>query len=295
MPAHETILNNQEKEWIMKQRVTRLTDNKEIQIYPMGAEKYLSHALFASQMKSYNIRTDIENKHVLVIPGHGNSSFLFAQAGAKSITIYDKDPVTIAWIKAFKKYYHYRECVGSTSYPSIGELLTALTSWYPPLVSLPFGKISNMLFWSLHPDSLRRVYIHYMLSLIKQAVQSNVKHDFELQKNIQFHVGTIDDIKISKKQIFDTAFIPYLLGVQNGIESEEDIVNSINKLITLIPNARIIITPSQNTKEFYITGKRYFVTTPYPSIQSIPKLNPFIINVNKRWFRKLGLVVLGSP
>lgn len=230
-----------------------------------------------------------------MIPGHGNSSFLFAQAGAKSITIYDKDPVTIAWIKAFKKYYHYRECVGSTSYPSIGELLTALTSWYPPLVSLPFGKISNMLFWSLHPDSLRRVYIHYMLSLIKQAVQSNVKHDFELQKNIQFHVGTIDDIKISKKQIFDTAFIPYLLGVQNGIESEEDIVNSINKLITLIPNARIIITPSQNTKEFYITGKRYFVTTPYPSIQSIPKLNPFIINVNKRWFRKLGLVVLGSP
>lgn len=109
MPVHETILSKQEKKWISERRVTRLSDNKEVQIYPMGAERYLSTMLFENKKGRYNIKADIEGKDVLVIPGYGNSGFLFAHAGAKSITVYDKDPVTVAWIKAFRKYYHYRE------------------------------------------------------------------------------------------------------------------------------------------------------------------------------------------
>ncbi len=109
MSAHETILSKQEKKWISERRVTRLSDNKEVQIYPMGAERYLSSILFENKKGRYNIKADIEGKDVLVIPGYGNSGLLFAHAGAKSVTVYDKDPVTIAWVKAFKKYYHYRE------------------------------------------------------------------------------------------------------------------------------------------------------------------------------------------
>ena len=292
MSVHETILSKQEIKWISERRVARLSDNKEVQIYPMGAERYLSSVLFGHKKGRYNIRADIEGKDVLVIPGYGNSSFLFAQSGAKTITVYDKDPVTIAWIKAFKKYYHYREHIGSKSYPSIGELLTALTCWYPPLITLPSGKYTNILFWAIHPNSLRRAYIHYMLSLVRNAIESKAQGNFELDKNIQFHAGTIDKIMMDKeKQIFDTAFVPYLLGVQNGIEKEENIVHFLEQLIELVPKGHILVNPSRNTKEFYITGKQYC----HSNIQDISGVRPYFIEEDKNWFRTQGLAIFSSP
>ena len=105
---NKTTLSTQEKNWILEQRVTRLSDQKETLIYPMGAERYLSAVLSGRQKNRYQILANIKDKDVLVIPGYGNSAFLFAQFGAKSVTVYDKDPVTIAWIKAFKAFFHYR-------------------------------------------------------------------------------------------------------------------------------------------------------------------------------------------
>lgn len=264
MSAHETILSKKETKWLLEPRVTRLSDNKEVQIYPMGAERYLSSILFENKKGRYNIKADIEGKDILVIPGYGNSAFLFAEAGAKSITVYDKDPVTIAWIKAFKKYYHYRgqEAGTNSPFPSIGEILTALTRWYPPLITLPSGKYRNILYWVVHPNLLRRVYIHYMLSLVRQALQSKTQGDFDLSKNIQFHAGTVNKITMGNEQpVFDTIFVPYLLGVQNGIEKEKDIVDFIEQLIKLTPKGHILVNPSRNTREFHITGKQYFITT----------------------------------
>lgn len=295
MSAHETILSKQEKNWILERRITRLFDNKEVQIYPMGAERYLSSTLFENKKERYNIRADIEGKNVLVIPGYGNSSFLFAQAGAKSITVYDKDPVTIAWMKAFKKYYHYKEYNNKGEpYPSIGELFTALTSWYPPLITLPSGKYSNILFWSINPNLLRRTYIHYMVHLVRHAIELKIADNFELDKNIQFNTGTIDNIVGKEKPIFDTAFVPYLLGVKNGIEKEEEIVRFIEQLLEFVPQGHILVNPSRNTKEFYITGKRYFVTIAYENIQDIPKLKPYFYKEDRHWFRTQGLVAFSS-
>jgi hypothetical protein len=294
MAVDETILSKQEKKWILERRVTRLTDNKEVQIYPMGAERYLFSSLFENK-GHYSISKEIKGKDVLVIPGYGNSGFLFAQAGAKSVTVYDKDPVTITWIKAFKKYYHYREQSMSKSYPSIGDLLAALTCWYPPLIKLPSGNFANSLCWATQPNLLRRTYIHYMLSLVEQAVQSKIQENFELDKNIQFYTGTIDKLMMSKeKQIFDTAFVPYLLGVKNGIENEADIVSFIKQLFQLVPSGHILINPSRNTKEFYFLGQSYFVTTPYANIQDIPGISPYVVGEDRDWFRTQGLVILSS-
>ena len=295
MPVNQTVLSKQEKKWISERRITRLTDNKEVQIYPMGAERFLASVLFKNKKNNYNIKSDIEGKDILVIPGYGNSGFLFAEAGAKSVTVYDKDPVTIAWIKAFKKYYHYREQTNGNTYPSIGDLLTALTQWYPPFITLPSGKFKNIFFWVAQPNSLRRVYLHYILSLVHQAIHSKTKDNFELEKNIQFHTGTIDNMLIDKKnQHFDTAFVPYLLGVNNGIEHEKDIVLFMKKLLKRLPNGHILINPSQNTKEFYLTGKRYFVTTKHKNIQSIPELHSYFIAEDKHWFGTQGLAVFGN-
>ncbi|AUH72996.1 ABC transporter permease [Legionella sainthelensi] len=296
MHAYETILSKQEKKWILERRVTRLSDNREVQIYPMGAERYLSSALMGNQKCRYNIRSDVEGKNVLVIPGHGNSSFLMAQAGAKSVTVYDKDPVTIAWMKAFKKYYHYREYdAQGKSLASIGELFTSLTYWYPALINIPGVKLIHFLLWIGHPNSLRRTYIHYMVALVQKAIQMKRKEDFEFDKKIQFHVGTVDEISIiQEKQSFHTVFIPYLLGVENGIENEKEIVQFLKKLIEIIPNGRIIVSPSKDVKDFYFFGKRYFVTTEYTNIYDIPGLKEYLLENDEHWFRSQGLAVFGQ-
>ncbi len=279
-----TVLNQQEKQWILDRRITRLTDGKEVQIYPMGAERYLSSALFDSKHTGYDVRAQIVGKKVLVIPGFGNSGFLFAQAGAQQVTVVDKDPVTMAWIKAFKKYYHYKE----SSYPSIGELLTALSCWYPPLLTLPFGRFLHALFWLIQPNALRRIYIHYMLQLAQQALQREKQEAFELNKQMQFHVGEIHSLP---NDVYDTAFVPYLLGVRNGVETEEEVVDFMNQLFKRVPQGCILVNPSSGRKEFYFTGKRYFETIPYASIQAIPKLQPYFVLEDKHWFRTQGLAV----
>ena len=286
-----TTLSTQEQKWLLDQRITRVSDNQEVLIYPMGAERYLSQVLFGNRAGRYNVRADIEGKKVLVIPGYGNSAFLFAEAGAKSVIVYDKDPLTIAWVKAFKKYYHYRE---SQIYPSIGELLTALTSWYPPLITVPKGRVKNFLCWAINPKALRRSYIYYMLSLVRHAIQSPEQEAFEWDKDIQFYTGELKHLTASKeKHFFDTAFIPYLLGVRNGIESEKNIVDFMRQLITLVPNGHILISPTQDTKEFHIIGKRYFETTGRANIQSIPELKALVIEEDNEWFKPQGLAVFG--
>lgn len=298
MSSDETILSKQEKKYILEQRVTRLSDNKEVQIYPMGAERYLASILSGKKncRSQYKMGMDILGKDVLVIPGHGNSGFLFAQAGVRSVTIYDKDPVTIAWMKAFKKFYNYREYrKNGKPYPSIGELLAALTHWYPPLIALPAGKYFNSLSWVLNPNLLRRAYIHYMVSLVQRAIQSKTHDNFELDKNIQFHAGTIDTLRTNnEKPIFDVAFVPYLLGIENGIEKKDEIVVFIKQVLAFIPQGRLLVTPSQNTKDFYVIGKRYFVTTGYIAIQNIPELADYFIAEDKEWFRRQGLAIFMS-
>ena len=282
------MLSPQERQWLLDKRVYRATDNKEVQIYPMGAERYLSAVLKGKKKQRYDIRAHIIDQTILVIPGFGTSAFLFAEAGAKSVTVYDKDPVTLAWMKAFKLYYHYRE---APHYPSIGEVLDALMCWYPPLLTLPTGKIVNRLYWLFNPQWLRRTYIFYMIGLVQSALREKVQQTCELGANIQFYVGTVNDLLNASTQTYDAAFVPYLLGVKNGIEAEADIVAFLKQLMIAVPEGPIFVNPSRNTKEFYVAGKRYFVTTPYRLIQAIPGLQPYFFVDDPRWFGTQGLAV----
>ncbi|VEB35962.1 ABC transporter permease [Legionella sainthelensi] len=114
-------------------------------------------------------------------------------------------------------------------------------------------------------------------------------------KKIQFHVGTVDEISIiQEKQSFHTVFIPYLLGVENGIENEKEIVQFLKKLIEIIPDGRIIVSPSKDVKDFHFFGKRYFVTTEYTNIYDIPGLKEYLLENDEHWFRSQGLAVFGQ-
>jgi hypothetical protein len=283
----KTQLNQQEITWIMEQRVKRLSDQHEVLIYPMGAERYLSAVLSGKEKGRYAIKEAVCGKQLLIIPGYANNAFLFAKAGAKSVTVYDKDPVTIAWLKAFKKYYHYRE----GNYPSVGELLTALTAWYPPCLTLPQQHYHSRILWLLNPQALRQTYLFYLLSLIRNAVQAQAKH-LELEEDIQFHAGDISELSTTKKS-FDMAYVPYLLGVQHGIENEQDIVQFMEQLLALVKGP-ILITPCRHTKEFYCLGKRYFTTTAYAELKDIPALRSYLVAEDKTWFRTQGLSVFSA-
>ncbi|HFD2276218.1 TPA: ABC transporter permease, partial [Legionella pneumophila] len=61
--SYNTVLNKQEINWILEQRVTRLTDNKEVLIYPMGAERYLSSVLSGHEEDRYNLHNEIKEKN----------------------------------------------------------------------------------------------------------------------------------------------------------------------------------------------------------------------------------------
>lgn len=282
-----------EIQWLLAGRTHRLFDNHEVLIYPMGSERYLSTVLFSKKINQFSFRQYIEGKRVLVIPGYGNTGFLFAQANA-SVTVYDKDPVTIAWLKAFKTFYHYRgNQHKNTIYPSIGECLDALTSWYPPHLKLPMHAFENLIYWLIHPQFLRRAYIFYMISLVQEAIKTEVQDQFMLNKPIRFYAGELDQLlALKKKPKFDTVYIPYLLGVRNGIEHETNIIDFMNKIYSLVPNGTILVTPSNNTREFYIMGQRYFETTAYKSLEQLPGLSSHIVHVEKNWFRTQGLTVM---
>jgi hypothetical protein len=298
MSQSKITFSTQEKKWLCDHHITRETDGKAALIYPMGAERFLSSKLFGNRkwQDSYDIRADIENKNVLVIPGYGNSSFLFAEAEAKSVIVYDKDPVTIAWMRAFKKNYHYRgDKRQRKGFPSIGELLSALTSEYPPYTILPTKKLRQILLRLFNPQALRRSYIFYIFLLVRQAIEKEPEEDFELNKNIQFYTGELQQLlEEQKDKSFDTVFVPYLLGVENGIEKKKGIVDFLEKLIEIVPSGHILITPSRSAKEFRITGKRYFSTAGYDSIGAIPELQKYVIKEDSRWFETQGLAILGA-
>lgn len=286
------VLSAQEKQWILDQRVTRLTDNQEVLIYPMGAERYLSSALQGHYPQRYPIIDDIKGKDLLVVPGYGISGFLFAQAGAKSVAAYDKDPVTIAYLKAIKKYYHYRQInKQGYSYPSVGDLLNSLTRWYPPLLKLPQGMFINTVHFLLFPKSLRVTYLQYLLSLLREAIQLNADNQFELEYDIKFHAQEINAASGLK---FDTAFVPYLLGVTNGIEQSTKIISFIKELLILVPQGHIIVSPSRSTKEFYVLGKSYFSTSGFARLTDIQALKDYCIDEDLDWFKTQGLVVFGN-
>jgi hypothetical protein len=67
--SEKTKLSNQEISWLLENRITRISDKKEILIYPMGAERYLSLVLSGKIKGRYNIANDIINKNILMSIG----------------------------------------------------------------------------------------------------------------------------------------------------------------------------------------------------------------------------------
>lgn len=171
--------------------------------------------------------------------------------------------------------------------------MAALTAWYPPALTLPSGK--HWLLRILNPKALRRLYIFQLLSLVQEALKLQLNEEFALDKDISFHCGEIQDaVKEHAGASFDTAFVPYLLGVKNGIESKEEIVSFVKQIMPLIARGHLLVTPAKNSKEFRFSGRRYFTTTEYNTLDAIPELQLYLRTIDPNWFDTQGLAVFAA-
>ena len=198
----------------------------------------------------------------MVIPGHANNGFLLAEAEAESVVVYDKDPKTIAWIKAIKKYYNYR--VGRSG--SLGNLFIHGFS-----SSAYFGA-----YWKL-------------MDAIRDAVRSDPQ-GLEWDKNIQFYVGDIDRaVQEQAGQAFDVVFTPFLLGVENGIGSDKEIAAFVERLRLIAPRGHLLVTPSRRIADG--SGEIYFKFSENAFIGNIPGLVRYFAGENKQGAWGHGLAV----
>jgi hypothetical protein len=245
-------LTEEEKSWILKRNLTRM-DGEDVILRPWGAEQARRRSLFEDSPSS--IREYFNGKDVLVIPGYANNGFLLAeQGGASSVTVYDKDPVTIAWLKAIKQYYHWPLDNGR----SIGEA---------------FVQGAN-------------VSKDYFILAIQKAVQGADPERFAWDKSIEFYVGDVDRVlKDQNGRAFDTVFVPYLLGVNRGVENEADITYFVEQLIKIAPAGKMLVTPSGDRPYVYSYVPRGFF------IKDLPVLSRYFVGGAHQWHGSFGMAV----
>lgn len=114
---------------------------------------------------------------------------------------------------------------------------------------------------------------------------------YELDKDIQFFVG--DDIKLQENSInknFDTIYIPYLLGIENGVSEKRSIINFIEAMFKVSPNSNVFVTPSRSIKQFNLVGHKYLLTNNSESLVDITGLEKYFHTEDKQWMRTQGFV-----
>ncbi len=226
----EPVVLTEEEIQLLKEEPRDRIDGGEVLLLPRGAELELRKRLEGGYPNLPEFDLGIKNKDVLVVPGYSMNGFLLAEYGnTKSVTVYDLDPSTIAWLKAIKKYWNYK---GSNSSDTVGEIFM-----YP----------------SLETDN--EMLIKAMYASMRQMIRKALSEDFptrekgayEWDKNIAFEVADILDLdsQIGKRSSFDFVFIPWLFGQSRGIPvTPTDVFAVLEELKKISKNnARVMITP----------------------------------------------------
>lgn len=228
-----TELTVTERVWIRSRELKR-KDGGAVLIAPMGSEIDLVERLDLSggglsfRGPLYDVISAVKDKDVWVIPGFSSNGFLMANAGARSVTVFDNDPVTIAWLKAVYKYFRY---IPDGKKGSIGEIFM-----HKPDMILEYGS-----------DLTRGQSIEeYLISMIREAERKDDKgelsgRDLAFEKTMEFKVRDIKTL-VAGSERTDVIFCPWLLGLENGIKEPEEIQEIIEGLARRATNF-VMITP----------------------------------------------------
>ncbi len=227
-------LSAQERHEVISNKQLR-KDGEPVLFFPNGMEKVFISALRRSQFP-----VAVKDKDILVVPGFGMYGFALALFHAKSIVVVEKDPTTIAWLKAVRRYFGYRR---ETSRVTVGEIAisddeTSLKEKLPPGESR-----QQALFKSL-----------------EEAIKGNAPMSEAFQKApIYFQVSDIENLSSQAQHQgrYDTVIVPMLLGVEHGVESSHEAFQIVRNLLSVLkPGGKIMILPVRNPKGAFLIQER---------------------------------------
>lgn len=186
-------------------------------------------------------KENIENKRVLVVPSYGENAFIFSFLGAKEVVGVDADKRTVDWLNLLQQYYGNQH---------LGEILLSQVS-YPDYTAR----------MRLIDQKIIQFVKYYRGQPLVETLYSVVKHN-EIPKplaNLSFHHASlgsmagntnISEIVGDSSKGFDFIYLPYILGIDNGIETVEEINEAYEQIYQLTnPDAKVMIAPFAGTKD----------------------------------------------
>lgn len=201
------------------------------------------HAKYVSNL----VENKIKNRNCLVVPSYATNAFMLKDAGAAKVVGVDADNVTIAWMKAINNYYDY---------DNLGE--TFLENEAPFDID---DKRKNA------DLNIKKNGFHdieqFMAFKLKEAIRTQQPQQ-QSSSDIEFvtaNLGTQnEEVSILKKlekykNSFDFIYVPFLLGIKNGVEKVQEIQQSYEDLWELASKDAIIaITPFADTSYDFTRG-----------------------------------------
>ncbi|MBU0501955.1 MAG: hypothetical protein ABIH69_03750 [bacterium] len=164
----------------------------------------------------------IRGQKVLVVPAYSVNAFLFKLFGAREVVGVDADQRTISWLRAIANNFNYRE---------IGEIFMSFCR-YPNIYAM-----LNVL-----PGMSREAKGKELLSRIQEAVTTNNNN----LGGVRFLKGFLGELAgvFRGREAFRFIYVPFLLGIKNGVEDRESISKSFEDIWEVAePGARVMIAP----------------------------------------------------
>jgi len=244
--AAVTSLSAQERAYVVNFNLKRATDNNTVLLHTdpdvmeftemiMRSEKGWGHAELRDILENH-----IKGKRVLIVPAYQNLAFLFALLGAKQICAVDLDPVTIAWLKAIRNNFYH---------DNLGEAYMNLSAFpdYDAEVSAVHrikGLIRrNGLVGALNEQTF------FQAALANIVLADPVPQPLA---NVAFYQASLGPKQgaervttaLSGLEGFDLIFVPWILGIKNGITDPVAIQEAYEDIYALAkPGAKVMITP----------------------------------------------------
>lgn len=153
------------------------------------------------------VSSHIRGQKVVIIPAYGPMPFLFSMLGAQEVIGFDADPITCTWQQAITDYFDD---------PLVGHNFIAGLQGLASELGLPD-----------------------IIALVRNNVQSGKSTC--CMENIQFRQGILgsktqnNNLSIleqlrTRDIVPSFIYVPFLLGVKNGVETDEEVTKALEEL-----------------------------------------------------------------
>lgn len=223
----------------------------------------------------------IKGKRVLVVPGYGINPFLFKLIGAKEVVGVDADPVTVEWQNAMQKYFYSdelgRDFMAGAGYPNCDALIRLA---YKGIVESNFtSQIAS------------RIRFNVLCEQPSEPIEGVEIKQGILGEKSGIDAQSTEEIFTKAEKNFDFIYVPYLLGIKNGVKTEKGVTEALNELYELGHDGSIVmIAPFSGSDPDII---RLFGTTSYDlkEVENLVQIDKFKIE-NKFYFGDEEVVLL---